>query len=275
MPFTDSNIFTAGLNPNQLAAFYKARPNWSGDPAFPNQPTGNMTGLFNFLKFAGTAGLSSLKGFDESGGNVSSTNPMEIPNLPSLPKIGNIDIGAILKGIPGIGSNGSNPSLNWLLPLLAGVAGGLDNRAQKTTSASTIDPALNPLRTSTINGYLDSLKDPNLTSYEASGVGDINKSADSQRRLAEETLAARGVSGPAAATAINNVDANRYSDVLKFRQSVPLLATNLRNQALQNASGFINSSPRNTEVNTSGNVLGGALGGTTELLAYLYGLGKI
>lgn len=252
----------------------------------PNTPEGDLNhgsawgGFLPFLTTVATAGAATpfvLGGNDNKGAN----NPMEIPNLGggSSPSVGGFNFPGVNLNIGGGGSNGSSNSnndyLKWLLPLLAGITGGLDNRAQKTTSTPTFDPQVTPLRNTSIDQYMKLLtEDPDLKGYTASQTGEINRQSDVQKRLAEETAASKGVYGPAVATSLNNVDANRFANITKLKQGVPLLSRQLKSDALTSVGNFVNQN-KGTQVDTSGNVLGGAFGGTTELLAYLYGLGRI
>lgn len=279
--------FGININPNTkspaLQAIYKSIwPN--GEPA----NVGFFAGLPQFLTSVATMGTSQIPNIFGSGGS----NPMEVPtisnpttpigNLPSLPSVGYDPIKILQSLGINLGGASSNPAgnssdiLKYLLPILGGIAGGLDNRSQTTTTTPSFDPSISPLRDQTIKKYTDLLsQDPDLKGYTASGVDDLNRTSDIQKRNAEETLASRGVTGPAVATSLNSIDANRFSAINKFRQSIPLLSEQLNQQNAAAAGSFINGSPKTTTTQTSGNVLGGAVGGSTELLAYLYGLGKL
>lgn len=184
--------------------------------------------------------------------------------------------------------------LPLLLPLaisaISGIAGGLANRKQKatqeSTSTSTTTPNLDPttmgFRDQIINNYMSSIANPLDThGYEASGIDDINHLSELQAQKTKENLAARGVRGPAEAFALNNVDANRFSNITKFKQSVPLLRQKMESDILANAGNFFSAIPHGTtqstkstgEQTTPGNVAAGSLGNFASTFANLLGQG--
>lgn len=257
---------------------------------------------FGGIDLSNIFGSSSTSPFTSSSG----TSPVDNTNIlgPLLSTLGIVIPGLSLPGSNGRTSPtfpGANPTstipnptkqttpqntnLTSLLPLLAllGISGGLNNRPTTQTSTQTSTPNLPanllPLQQSTIDAYTKSLLGTDLTGYTASGVDDINSNANLAKTNAEETLASHGVTGAAVGTAKNSIDAKRFSDVNKFRQSIPLLQQNLQQQALSNAGGFVNNSKTGLTTNgtttSSGNILGGAVSGPASLLAYLYGIGRL
>ena len=197
-----------------------------------------------FLKDVGYTGSSSGASGSSGDSNNSDYNNLNLGNfdfgnfinsLTSDKSGGNMgfDLGSIIKAglgvaglptfnLPGGNSSGSNSSvpdwMKFLLPGLAGVGGALSNRP--TTSTSTVspttssysstpnlDPSATGLRSNIIDQYMTLLnQDPNLKGYESSQLSDINRGYASQATNLEGNLAARGITGPAAATALNNLE---------------------------------------------------------------------
>lgn len=143
-------------------------------------------------------------------------------------------------------------------------------------------------------GYLN--EDTDLSGYQAGQTNQINALADIQKKAAEETLAAKGVSGgPATATALNSVDANAFANKVNLAQSIPMLRNQIMSQKLADvgqvfsriptATGYENyGNVQNTgaqytdtegegEQSQSGNMLGGLFGNLAPILAFLYGQG--
>jgi hypothetical protein len=175
----------------------------------------------------------------------------------------------------GTGSAGNDAWKNILPIILAAVSGGLENRAQKTTNIPIFDESVTPARDAAIKNFTDLLtKDPNLSGYRADQADKINNLADIGKRNTEEIFASRGVSGPAVASSLAGKEGDRISSLIGLNQKVPLLANQMKNDTLNNFTGFLNSN-RGTQTDTSGNVLGGAVGGASELLTLLLAMGKL
>jgi hypothetical protein len=145
------------------------------------------------------------------------------------------------------------------------LAGGLANRGGSTPQD------LKGLRGSLINSQMRLNEDPNLTGYQANQTEGINQNYDIQRKRLQELLAARGVSGPSLGFAESNLDRNRFSDITKLQQSIPLLARSLRTDAISSGGNLMQSLQGSSP--QQGNVGGGMLGNLTQTLAYLYGQG--
>src|SRR5437016_3674029 len=180
---------------------------------------------------------------------------------------GNMDWGSIIKAglgaaglptfnLPGGNNSGSSSSnssvpdwMKFLLPGLAGLGGGLSNRP--TTSTSTVsptissysstpnlDPSATGLRSNIIDQYMTLLnQDPNLKGYESSQLSDINRGYASQATNLEGNLAARGITGPAAATSMQNLENQRFGAGVNLRNQIPLLARGLKEDTLSKAMG--------------------------------------
>ncbi len=179
---------------------------------------------------------------------------------------------------------------------LSGLGGFFANRPQTTTSSSTasgsqtstpnFDPASLALRNNLIRNYLQQLQPNNLdlSGYEANSAEAINKNRQLQMQQMREQLAARGITGPAAELAIQNVNNDRFSDITQLHNSIPLLRQQLTSQIMQNAGQFFSGIPygqtgtsNQTQQGTQtspGNQLGGLIGGAAAPLSYFYGQGS-
>lgn len=181
------------------------------------------------------------------------------------------------------------------------------NQITGNTNTPNIDPTTQALLEQIKSGYASQLgTDTDLSGYAANQTEGINNQSQLQQKALSESLAARGITGPAAATAIANADAQRFSGITTLKNSIPLMAQQLQQQKLQAAGGFANSTLQgstqsgfnNTGNNTSsqqinqnfgttdtqsnesgtgsssgnsGGGIGGLAGGLGPILAYLYG----
>lgn len=212
----------------------------------------------------------------------------------------------------------------WFIPALLGglsfLGGALGNRKQTQTSGGTsstsssnssegynttdtygtsrvaYDPTQLAMRDQILGRYSALMQeDPDLKGYEAQGIRDINRTNDLEQEALQGNLAARGVTGPAAAHALAANNSGRFRDVTEFRSGVPLLARNMKSDILGKAGGFFSSLPvgqdthsysdthnlfsSNEKSNTNqtgnvtspGNVAGSGFGNLASVLAYLYG----
>lgn len=198
----------------------------------------------------------------------------------------------------------------YLLPGLSALAGGLGNRSSTQrnrgsfnnqsrnygTNFTSVTPEYDffqdKLRGNIFSKYMDLInKDPDLTGYRNTQVGNMNRLADVQRRRAIEEAGARGVGGPALNTSLDNIDAQRFSGITQLDNQIPLLARDLNMNLLNQATGFFSALPMRTstentfdqftnqsgtqegQVQMPGNVAGGITGNLANMLAFLYGQG--
>lgn len=175
-----------------------------------------------------------------------------------------------------------------ILAGLSALSGGFANRDQNQTGTQTTSGTTTPTYDPTAQGFRDTLiqkylsligQDPNLTGYTASGISDINRNTDLQMQNLIGNLSARGISGPALEFAKSNLENNRYADVTKFQQGIPLLSRQLNQDLLSKAVGLFNTIPYGTSSNQTmtstgkvqGSPFGGAVGNLANTLAFLYG----
>ena len=168
------------------------------------------------------------------------------------------------------------------------------------SGASGTNPTLFPIAGDLLQGigsnYLNLLgQDQNLSGYKAGALNDINQTNALRKQALEANLAQRGVAGPAAASALNQNESSRFSDITKLNQQLPLLQLQLILQKLQGAGNFFSQIPTGTYNeqygsgfgNTQnqgtqsmqgtgiqpGNQLGGLFSGLGTTMAGLYGAG--
>ncbi len=183
-------------------------------------------------------------------------------------------------------SKGFFPLIPLAISGLSALAGGLSNRSQQTqqqqtsTSTPNLDPQDLNFRNQIMSQYLNQLSQGvNLGGYQASGIDDINRNRELQGQQTRENLASRGINGPAFNFALNNINNQRYGDLTRFQQGIPLLQHQLQSDILRNAGGFFSSIPygqTQTGKGTQtypGNIAGGALGNLSSVLAYFLGQG--
>ena len=170
--------------------------------------------------------------------------------------------------------------MKFLLPILSGGAGALSNRPSTitTTQNPNLPKDAQDLRGNIVSQYQGLLnQDPNLSGYESSGLSQINQGFEDQRKTLEGNLAARGITGPAAETAMQNLENQRFSQGTQFRNQIPLLQTQMKSDILGKAmGGFTGLMPSygvTSTQNLPGNILGGGLTGASQALAMLLGMG--
>jgi hypothetical protein len=150
------------------------------------------------------------------------------------------------------GNTNFNQSMtNWLRNFLSTVG------QTESTGTSTTTPNLSPqaqqLLQQLTQSYSKFARPVDLTGYQAGQIQDINRSSDLQSEAVNNIMAARGLSNsPAAGTALANVQGQRFGDITKLNQSLPMLGNQLNLQNLNAAGGFFSSIPYGTTTGTSG-----------------------
>jgi hypothetical protein len=201
----------------------------------------------------------------------------------------------------------------WMMPVAMGLSGlsGLFGSKQKQQQAgqqsnvqnssqyqsSQMAPNLNPLAEQGYGAISDKYmglinQDPNLSGYQAQQSEGINRAGDEQERQLRESLAARGISGPAAETAVANARSQRFGQQVQLQQQIPLLARQMQEQTLGNAGQFYKGIPvgqanwgtsgqsgygttnQTGQITTGVNPLSGMFGGMGNILALLSGMGQ-
>lgn len=205
-------------------------------------------------------------------------------------------------------------SMNWDnflqkygIPAGSALAGFLTNRDKTqtsntsgTSSGSTFSGTdITPTQTPENQQFMNDIRnkyssmlneDPNLTGFTASGLRDINRGSDLQSQNLEGILAARGITGPAAANALGGVQQNRFNQATQFRSGIPLVARQLRSDMLGKAGEFFSRLPVGNSTTSfggtnssstgsgtqvaQGDPWGGGLGSLMIALAHFNGLNK-
>lgn len=95
-------------------------------------------------------------------------------------------------------------------------------------------------------------KNLNTDQIRNPALSQINSSSNAQADAVKNIMAARGVSGPAAATADVNVQNSRFKNINDFDTQLPLLMQNLKLGNLNAASQFQSTIPHGTTTTSSG-----------------------
>jgi hypothetical protein len=170
-------------------------------------------------------------------------------------------------GFPGVGptgtttdTSGTNESNNMtqgntnyfnsenFTTWLSSLVNGLVESANNTTSTTkyNIDPATQAL-IDKLTGQYSALSTPfDSQRYQASQIQGINANNDLQKQAVQNVMAARGVSGPAAATAEANIDNARFGQINQMQQQVPFLANEWNKGNLNAAANFMSMIPKGT-----------------------------
>jgi len=168
---------------------------------------------------------------------------------------------AIPLAISGIGALGS-------------IFGG-SKKARTSTMTPIESPEYNPLRDALMKQAMARIGSTTpLEGYEAGGIQTINRNAELQRQLLNNSLTARGLStSPVAGVAETNLDTGRMEEISRFQNSLPLLQRELQNQDWQQGLQLFGQRRTGTETVNPGSAVGSGLTSAAGLLAYLYGSG--
>lgn len=209
-----------------------------------------------------------------------------------------------------------------LIPLgiaaLSGLGGMLGNREQTTkstqntqtnannsfananTTQNRIAPDIDPASQQFYNQIRDKYtglmnNDPNMAGYTATGIQDINRLSDLEQQSSLENMAQRGQTGPIMGAMKNAQNSQRFGNIARFKQGIPLMARQLQEDTLGKAIGAFSAMPKgqyteNFATNEGwgqqfgnqgtqgtniqpGNMAGGGVGGFAAMLAQLFGQG--
>jgi hypothetical protein len=176
-------------------------------------------------------------------------------------------------------------------------AGSVTNSGFQNWQENTLNPLAGAGFTAVSNKYMDLMnQDPNLSGYQASQSEQINRQSDIQKQQLRENLAAKGITGPAAETALANAEAQRFGSNIQLSNQIPLLARQLMENTVGNAGRFYQGIPlsgtsasgntttgqnqwgstqQGGTVTTGVNPLSGLFGGAGNILALLSGMGML
>lgn len=137
----------------------------------------------------------------------------------------------------GTSSQTSTTNLQALSSLLAQLSG-----TQQTTVGRNIQDLINKAAASSAGQVTNST---NLAPYAAEQTQGINQQAQAQQKAVENIMASRGLAtSPVSATAATNVENQRQGQITQLNEGLPLLQSQLAQQALQGANSTISTAPR-------------------------------
>jgi len=180
----------------------------------------------------------------------------------------------------------------FLTPFLSagiqGLAGMFGARPERTTTSSTQNtntnvnytPEQQQMLEMLRRQYMSQIQGADLSGYQTQGLNEINRAGDASQTAIRNILAQRGLAfSPAAATSQVQQRVGQAGQQSQFLNSIPLLQFQMRQQALQGASGFANSERVGTSSTTTsngtqtgpGNMLGGLFAGIGSGIASTLG----
>lgn len=157
------------------------------------------------------------------------------------------------------------PLLSAFLPGLAGFLGGKPKPTTTTTDSSSTQqgnsnfnslnkPILSDLQEGLANPFVNALINryregaPDLTSFTAGGLRDINTSADARNKITSNINASRGLSySPYASTQQAAGEDSRLAQQNQFLQQIPLLKRQFEDQNIQGLIQGFGALPTTTQ----------------------------
>lgn len=169
--------------------------------------------------------------------------------------------------------------------LIGGMFGNKGGGKQTSTSTTTptLDPAFKGLQDIILPNIINRLKGPALPP----GIGEMNTAAinktyaNAQTGLAN-TLTARGLgTSPVAGAAEAQLQGNRAGDIVRMKQTLPILEMEQQRANLMDALQALQLG-RGTQTNSTvtggggaGSKIGGGISGLASMLGFLYGSGQL
>lgn len=150
------------------------------------------------------------------------------------------------------------------------------NQHNTSTTGYNLDPQTQALLSKLTGQYSQAAQPFNANAYQTSQIQGINNNSDLQSQAAANIMAARGVSGPAAATTATNIDAQRIAQINSMQQQLPFLQNQYNMGNLGQATSFLSAIPKSTTTsgvqsndstsssNQAGNQTGSQTGGSTN-----------
>jgi hypothetical protein len=193
-----------------------------------------------------------------------------------------------IAGIPFTGGMSLATTLPWLTTATAGlgalgaIGGALSSTKKAKTSTSTPiePPEFAGLRDMLIARAKSGLAPGSAlpAGFIEGGIGNINRTADASRMNLDNSLTARGLSSsPIAGAGLINQEIARQGRINRFQNvDAPAYDQQLQQQNFTNAAGVFDSRRTGTEsVGAGPGPAGGAFMGAAEILAKLYGSGRL
>lgn len=227
---------------------------WSGDATTSGGGSINIGGR-------GTGG-STVSNAANTGSGETGSKPFDWASL--IPGAVQTGVGYAAGALPGGPTNtggtsntlstqnqvgSSNNSANFNQQLLS-LLQTLSHTEGSGTNTSTTTPNLSPQTQALINSLTakyQNLTTPSLTGYEAQQTQGFNRNADLQQQAAQQMMASRGLStSPVAGTTAVSIDAQRFGNITRMQEGLPLLRDQLDVSHLGAAAQFMNMIPHGT-----------------------------
>lgn len=172
--------------------------------------------------------------------------------------------------------------LPFLLPLaLSGASflGGLFGKGgkQTTTTMPQLDPAYSGLQSALLPLITRRLQNPTAlpAGYGEARTAEINSGYRPAQQALNNRLAARGLSqSPIAGAGDATLEAQRFGDIARMKQSLPLIERQFQQEDLASALELLQLG-RGTKSETTGggSRIGGGISGLASMLGFLFGQG--
>ncbi len=120
------------------------------------------------------------------------------------------------------------------------------NQATSSTTGYNLDPQTQALINKLTGQYSNAITPFNAQAYQGQQVQGINQNADLAQQSAANAMAARGVSGPAAATTAQKIDNSRFGAINQMQMNLPFQQNAYNLQNLGQAAQFLSFIPKST-----------------------------
>lgn len=141
-----------------------------------------------------------------------------------------------------------NDLTTWLSNLLHGTT----SQAGTTTTGANLDPGTQQLLNQLL-GRAGNLTQPFDTgAYQAGQTQQINRNSDLQNQAIQNINASRGIQGPAAGTALGNVENQRFANINQMQAQTPFVKQQFDMSNLAAALNIFGQAPKGTTVSTTG-----------------------
>lgn len=149
-------------------------------------------------------------------------------------------------------ANSNSTSYGDLTTFLSNLLHGTTSQSGTTSTGFNLDPATQQLLTQLL-GRAGGLTTPfNEQAYQAGQTQNINRNADIQSQAVQNINAQRGIQGPAAGTALSNVENQRFSNINQMQAQTPFVKQQFDLSNLGAALNIFGQAPKGTTVSTTG-----------------------
>ncbi len=116
----------------------------------------------------------------------------------------------------------------------------------QSTTSYNLDPQTQALISKLTGQYSNAIQPFNAQNYQAQQIQGINHNADLAQQSAAAQMAARGVSGPAAASTAAGIDNQRFGAINQMQTNLPFAQNQYNLANLGQAAQFLNFIPKST-----------------------------